>query len=588
MGTAQRFSHLDSGKEALKFSKDLKEVAALGKTKTGENGYSGQELAILDSVTAINESISGSGDVKVPEKLAAFIDELDNKDRVKVVAGILDGINTYEAAHGQAVPPDVIEEMCRTAHEWSRDGLLNRLRQAGLSVNIKGYLDDATSTSPDAGSLQANRAVIAIQSLMSSAIPFASYLPTDIGSGEAKLIIIGHTAGSTFGEYAEDASMDGVNSGQRYFDSCRTDTATYSLVTTVGHHDGQLTTIQLDSDHCETVANGAAAVKLVKGSFTVYINGHSVAETSRSNNDVTQSVTGSVTLSGTTHAIGGTINTDTGVYALTTTPTINSGIDVVVEGFIDYNKQPELIPALKTNAVKYSFFANTRRSKAQVNIDATMQFRQETGIDPLSELNRAMNIGLANENHYKALAYARRLAKSNTATWDMSLWLDTGAQTRAQNIVDISIPLAVVSQQMAIDTNVTGVTHLYVGKTIKSWLQSLIAGGRFVPSGLPTSPQIHRIGRLDDLYEVYYAPDQPETTDGNGVTTAEILCIGQAPDVARSGIIMGNAVSPLMLPIGTTADLTQGVGYFEKSFMQPNKHVPSAKSFATITLTGLK
>jgi len=112
-------------------------------------------------------------------------------------------------------------------------------------------------------------------------------------------------------------------------------------------------------------------------------------------------------------------------------------------------------------------------------------------------------------------------------------------------------------------------------------------GGRFVPSGIRDQAGIHRVGTLDGLYEIYYSPDQPETTSG-GVTAATILCIGQSIDIARSGIVTGQAVSPIILPIGNTREMQQGTSYFERSFMRVNPHLPSSNSFAELTLTGLK
>ena len=592
MGTQlhKRYSDRESTKQAGQFVDALKDISQSGFSNPLGNNTP-EEQGILDSAAAISESLSGGDSLNLPVGFKQFFGEVSATDRVIIAGGILDSIAQYEAAHGQAVPPDLMEAASNLLGSFTQQGIHDSLSQGGImSITPSQYnqfLDDATTSSPDGGSLQANRAVVAVQNLLTTALPWGGYLPSDINSGEAKLIIVNHQAGSTFGQYAEDASIDGANSGKRFFDARRTHTVTGDGTT--ANLTGQLTTIQATSETCATVGSGATAAKLVKGSTSVYIQGHKVAKVAIDNEATSQSISGSVVLTSTTYTLSGTISADTGAFTLTSSPVLPLGIDAVIESFIDYNRQPEVIPTLKLSANKFSLYARPFRGFMQVGIESLMQIRQEAGIDPLTELNRTLQVQVGNGKHYRALEYARRLAKNNSyPAWNMSTWLDSGAQTRSQNMADISIPLMAVSQQMAIDTNVTGVTHLYVGKVVAAWLQTLVMGGRFVPSGLRNVPQIFRLGRLDGLYEVYYSPDQTETTDGSGITTAKILCVGQSGDVARSGIILGTAIAPIMLPIGNTFDLKQGVGYMEKTFIEPNPHLPSSKAFAEITLTGLK
>ena len=72
-------------------------------------------------------------------------------------------------------------------------------------------MDSATSMHHDPISLQPNRAVVAILSAAGEPIPFAHYLPADIGSNQAILAIMNHRAGNTFGAYEQDGLMDGVS-----------------------------------------------------------------------------------------------------------------------------------------------------------------------------------------------------------------------------------------------------------------------------------------------------------------------------------------------------------------------------------------
>lgn len=560
---------------AVAFYSSLRDTAQLSKVKDTED--------FMDSVVttndAINSSIAGSGSIVMPPKLAELYNELDDGDKTRLTTAILDSITRYEDAHGQEPSPDLIDQAVNTLWQFTHPGQ-NAVQK--ITGSRDAFLDSATNQVPDTGSLQINRAIVSLQNTFATAIPWIMSVPTDIQSGEGKLIIVEHRAHLLNGGYAENENMDGVNSGKRFFRSNRISTAANDA----GEHTGQITSIQLTSETCQTVANGATAAKLIKGQGVVYIGGVPVAK-EVNKTDTTSTVSGSVVLAGTTYQIGGTINNDTGVYALTSTPALSNGVTVLVEGQIDFNRQPELISEIDLEVVDYTFLANVTRGNVTVGIDSNSQLAREVGLDSMSNLLGTMQLQLGNEDHYTALQYARRIAKSYTATWDMSLWLDTGAQTRGQNVQDITIPLSVLSQDMAVRTNTTGITHLYVGKTIASWLNNLVLGGRFVPSGIRPRPGIYRLGTLDGQYEVYYSPDQPETTT-SGVTSAEVLCIGQSQDVARSGLVTGQSVAPIMLEVGKTKNGDSGVHYFRKDFMRVNPHKQSALAFATLTLTGLK
>ena len=538
----------------------------------------------LDSIgaadTAISESISGSGSVVVPEKLAHLYAELNDKDKTRLTAAFLDSINKYENEHGQEPSPDIISQAIDVAFQFTTDGQRAIKVATGYSDN---YLDSATNTTPDSGSLQINRAIVSLQNTISTAIPWIMQVPTDTASGEGKLIIVEHKAHLLNGGYAANELMDGALSGKRFFRANRI-TATANAA---GSHTGQLTSVQLTSETCETVANGATAAKLVKGQAVVYILGIPVAK-EISKTDTVSTVSGSVTLAGVTSVISGTINNDTGVIALTSAPALANGVVVLVEGQIDYNRQPELISEIDLIATDYTFLANVTRGNITVGVDASAQLAREVGLDSMSNLLGSMQLQLGNEDHYTALHYARRIAASYASlSLNMGKWLDTGAQTRGQNIQDISIPLAVLSQDMAVRTNTTGITHLYVGKTVVGWLNNLIAGGRFISSGIKSRAGIYRVGRLDNQYEVYYSPDQPETTSG-GVTSSKILCIGQSADVARSALVTGQAVAPIMIEVGKTKNADSGVHYYRKDFMRVNPHKQSALAFAELTLTGME
>lgn len=593
-----RTSELGAHKQAAAFFDGLADVSAHGFSNP-QGGNSEIQQAILDSANLINESVTGKGDLSIPDGFKEYFSELSSEDKGFFTGKLLDSVRDYEKMHGQSLPPDLAHTALVMSGRQSAKGMSNMLTQGGFtagsanynglldSATVDGILDDATSISPTGGSIQVNRAVVAIRNFILTSCPFGAYLPADIHSGEAPMIILSHQAGSKFGAYGEGANLDGVNSGQRYFDSRRSSTKTTAGGT--GSVTGQITSVQLTSEACETVANGAAALKLVKGSTKVYIRGRLVAKVSKDDTQTAQAIAGSVILSGVTYVLSGTIDADTGVYTVSSAGALPNGVDVIVESYIDYNRNPAAtIPTLLLATEKYTYLARATRGTVQVNIESLQQIQNEAGVNALVELNRISQLQVGNEKHYNALMYANRLAKANySLSLKMSLWLDTGAQNRQQNAGDLSIPLATISQWMAEATSSIGVTHIYIGKSLIGWFRSLVSGGRFVPSGLNHTPQIYRLGRFDNSIEVYYDPKRAETTDGTG-TTSSILCVGQSQDVSMSGLVFGSAISPIMLPIGNTVDLQQGMGFIEKSFLEPNQYEPATNSFAELLLTEIK
>lgn len=288
------------------------------------------------------------------------------------------------------------------------------------------------------------------------------------------------------------------------------------------------------------------------------------------------------TLSGTPYQIGGTINTDTGMIALTSTPALPDNIPVIVEGFVDYERQPDLIPSIQVKADTFDIYASPKQGKTHVTIGSRTQLVNELGVDPVSESIAAIQLQQANERHYDVLTKARRLGLNNTATFPMD-WSNQGLQkTRAQVWQDFSSQIGSVSQQMALDTMSYGVSHLYVGSRVANQLL-FMPRELFEPSGIRTRPGIYRLGRLFGTYEVYYTPKRLAESG----STSEILCVGQAYDVARNPFVLGDAVPVTIQPTNLNADLSQGVGFYARNFTEVNPHSPSASGCALITVTGM-
>lgn len=503
--------------------------------------------------------------VEVPKALQGVLDSCDEKGANRVISTILDCANTYQAEHGQPMPADLMEQALHSAYSTTPE-------------MQKIVMDSASGTSGQSSgeAYQANRAIVALLATTTEAIPFAHYLPADIQSNEARLAILQHTAGSDFGSYAQSDLLDGAYSGDRYISASREHTLTHG---DLGALTGKITSRQKTPHTCDP---DAKPVKLVRGRSIVYVNGLPVGKEVTAQGSGDSSIAGTVVLAGTTHAISGVINTDTGVISLTTAPALAPDVEVVVEAFVDYERDTDFTPELIVQIDTYSLYANSWRAKTQQSIDSRTQMKNELGLDSYSEGVIAIQAQFSNERHYEVLRKARRLAVRNTATYDFK-WATAGDyKVRAEIWGDFGSVLGSVSQRMAILTMNHGVTHLYVGEKVAAQLQSL-PRDIWQSSGISSRAGIYRLGRLFNQYDVYYTPKGvKEETE-----SAEILCIGQATDVTRNPFILGDAVAPTVIPLATNSDLKSGAGYYARNFTSVNPHNYSANGAALITVTNL-
>jgi len=528
----------------------------------------------FDSAAAadfVGTALDQAGSVKVPETLQAVFSEGDDKQARMVTRAILDGAANYERMHGTEAPGDLLEQAMHLAYGTTRDAAK------------KMAMDSATSDSHAALSLQPNRAVVAILSTLSEAIPFAHYLPADLQSNEARLAIMTHQAGSTYGAYTQGGLMDGVSSGDRYISTSREHMCT--IVMDVGNPTGaitgKLTAIQDTDSTCDPAAG---EVPLLRGRSIVYVNGRVAANEVSTSGNGNSSVSGQVEIAGTVHQISGTINTDNGDIALNASPVLPEGNEVLVEGFIDYERDDTLTPRVITNVDIFSLYAKPWRVITTQSIDARTQMSNELGLDPYSEGIIAIQSQFANERHYDVLRKAKRLSVGNQETFDFA-WASRGDyKTRADVMRDLSSVIGKLSQKMANDTMNHGITHLYVGDMMAAIMQGLPLD-IWMPSGVSERPGIYRVGRLFGKYDVYYAPKVVmEALDGS---SAEIICVGQATDVTRNPFVLGDAVAPTVIPLATNADLKSGAGFYARNFTAVNPHNASSKACARVNITNL-
>lgn len=530
-----------------------------------QEAKAGSESAVLDSVSSgkaiesVLDSVANESGVSLPASVVKTVEALDDQNTKLVLDSVLAGMDVYQQAHGVLPTADVTEYALHQGF-------------AAAQKNLDGV---GSTEHSDNFSAQPNRVVVAITAALAEAIPFATYLPADIQSNESRLAIVSHLAGSSFGGYAQGALMDGIALGETYLASERrielAPDAERDLFT------GQITTREGSGD----------GVILLRGRSIIFVNGRPVAYEQKNQNATAANspISGVVTIAGTDHAISGTVTIATGAFSIAFAPALPANYVVHAEGYIDYEKQPQLAPELMTSVQTYELYAAAFRAIARQSIDSRTQYTNEINVDLSSESLMAIRNQFAQERHYLALKKAKTLAMVNTETFNFDYSTQIAQKNRAQIWQDFLSPLGVVDQKMAELTMDHGITHLYVGKNVAAqWLS--LGREHFEPSGLVARPGIYRLGRLFGRFEVYYTPKVvTEASDG---TSAQVLAIGRSQQVARCPLVLGDAVPPTVLPLGRNSDLKEGVGFYARNFTQVNPHEASAMGCALLTVTNLK
>lgn len=543
------------------------QVAAFvgGIQQAAAEAVKGQGLT-LDSATGksaaasyVAEATSREG---LPETLLATMDEFGAD---KVAGAILDSANAYQAAHGTEMPADLAEQALHNAYSQTNDA-----RQ-------RFSLDSASNAAHDPGSLQPNRAVVAIYATVAEAAPWVHYLPADIKSNKSLLGIMGNYAAAAAGAYGAGDLLDGVDAGKAFMSSVRVHKAFPDVD---GRIQFKITAIQDTEDTCDQNAQG---VTTLRGRAELFINGLRVGAEANTNSTGANPVNGRVTISGATYDFSGSYNPDTGAASLTTSPKLPQEVPVFFEAPIDFERSPQLTSEVTTKVEMFELFASPWRSKFRVTPDTRAQMANELGLDPFSASLAAMNRQYAVEQHYRALAKALRVSVNNPGDFNFDYAGRKNDMTRSRMWEDFGSVLGARSQVMVETTIDHGVTHLYVGKDIKSQWESL-PREIFEPSGVSERPGIFRFGRLHGKYDCYYTPRGVKET----ATSAQVLAIGRATNVARNPVICGTAVSPMVIPLATGEDLKAGAGFYAHDYVSINPHAPSAQGASLIEITNLR
>ncbi len=532
------------------------------------------------AASALLDSVKNEAGVQLPEAFEKLLSDVSDKDTVRILDSVARGVSIFQAEHGCLPTGDLLE----AALQQGKSAFMC-IGENGKSL-LDGVSNSASSSHSDPTSLQPNRAVVAILSTMAEAVPFASYLPVDIGSNQAKLAILTHVAGSTYGDYVAGATMDGIAGGMVFASSTRQARIVHSGA---APYTTRLTQTNLANDPGKCDPNGTG-VPLLRGRTIVYVQGQVAAIDSPSGSGATSALSGTVTVTNPvdgnpiTYTIAGNVTLANGAVSLTSvTPDFTAGTSVIVEGVVDYEVSPALIPSVGVRADTFDIMANPWRVMTTATIDTVTQMRNELGLDANSEALMAMRSQISAERHYNALGKVYELGLGTQKSVDFQWAARSPQLVRAQIWQDLQAELGVVDQIMAENTMDHGITHLYVGKFLASIMQSL-PPEMFVSSGLSARPGIYRVGRLFGKYEVYYSPRVASET----ATTATIVAVGRGTNVAQCPVVLGDAVSPTFLDLNMQADLKRQSAIYARDFTVVNPHAPSALGCAVITITNLR
>ena len=523
---------------------------------------------------SILDSVKNTPSVKLPESLEKLIGLAGEGDEARILDSVTRGVAEFTAAHGTAPTADLVEAALQQGHA------------AFLGIDQSGALLDSvvsnslTSNHHENLSLQSNRAVVAVLSAMAEAIPFAAYLPVDIGSNQSKLAILSHQAGTGYGDYAEGAIMDGINVGDNFASSSRMIKFDLALPEPLT---GKFSVRNLASTpgFCDPAADG---LPVLRGRTVIYVNGLVAAREGQSSG-ATAPISGSINLEGVEYVVAGTVNPTTGaVTGVSFTPDLPAGSVATAQGFVDYEKAPALIPSVIVKAETFDLYANPWRVMTGLSIDAAGQLKNELGLDANSEALMAIRTQMAMERHYQALAMVAALGQNLFKSFDFEWDTRNQQMNRSQIWQDLQAKFSLVDQIMAIKTMDHGITHMYVGQFLAGILQSL-PRDMFESSGITARPSIYRVGRLFGKYEVYYSPKVvQEATD---LSWVDIIAVGRSSQVARCPVVLGDAIAPTFLPLNMQTDLRQQSAMYARDFTQVNPHQPSALGCARIRLTNI-
>lgn len=505
---------------------------------------------------------------RVPTIVQEALSVFDERYHAGVLDAVRQGADNYQQRHGRA--PSALDLTTSLSRAIVDMAPMNSLR-------IPGVLDSATNLHHDQISLQPARAIQSILALFDEMHPVAAYLPTDTNSNEARLLVTGHQAQSDFGDYSSGDSLNGVDSGNAYFEGER--------YLSLGNAGGASFNVTVTARNGLQAGPTNRAMKLLRGRTIVYVNGLPVArEAEIQGGTGPNAIAGQVTLAGTAHGIAGSANSDTGDVTFTFSPALPAGNEVCIAAYVDYERDEEA-PTVGIFTQVYKLFAHASRGLTTLSIDAQTQYSQEVGMDARGQLQMALRSQFASERFYRCNVKALAIARGFQATWDYDFTSQIAQKDYYQMWLNLAPLLGLESQKMAERTIDHGIDTLFMTGNLAALCRGL-PSVIWEPSGIIYRPAPYRMGRLFGMYDVYYVPRG--LTESADFKSSQILAMGRGSNVARNMLVMGDAVPGMVVPIATGKNMNANDGFYTRAFSEVNPHYQSSLGATLINVINIR
>jgi uncharacterized Zn-binding protein involved in type VI secretion len=555
-----------------------------------------EKQALLDSASSAHTPHAGSFD-----ELAALRPLLDrmphDSQRHALFDSIKSGVEIYAAQHGRKPGADVLNYALGIVFQDSFNPLAVKNATSHSSLANQPLLDSASSAHHDNYSLMPNQIIAAVLGVFDTAIPFAQYVPVNIGSNEALIAPISFSAANSVGNRATGDSLTGINAGAMAMGSERV----IDLKVPAAGGTGPFTatvTAQFGKRGTATEFTPAAVsatnyiTPLLRGRAYVTVNGIPVARESSQNGSGNSALAGTATLMvagvPTSFAITGTVNDATGDISVSSAPALPANTKLHATVYVDFENKANasVVPMVKVDATRYSIFASPAHGAVDITQSARTQFSNELGLDPRAQALVGLRTEYSISRLITALNKMSLVASSNSTTYDFDFASQKQQKNRAQIMVDFCVKIAGESQKMANRSGDQGITHIFVTGIMRDMFLGMEAG-LFVSSGVTDTAGIYRLGTLQGKYEVYYSPTVLKDTSAAGGATSTVLCIGRGSNPVFAPILVGDAVAPMLFQASTTASGTATDGFYARTFTEINPDPRFAGNACEIVVSNL-
>ncbi|AUZ05276.1 hypothetical protein ADP71_17490 [Vitreoscilla sp. C1] len=534
-------------------------------------------IAVFDDAN-VQDHLRDSGAPQVVQDLMAVLPETvtfaEGAAPYNTASLVMDSIAKSEAMfaheHGHAAPAWVADDALRSTLPLVSKNYAEFL---GLPSQFLGsqktVFDDVNSAS--GGAMSVSQVLTAIVMAYSEPMPFSGRIAMDQGL-EGRVILVGHRAAAASGDYAQYASLDGLNAGKPFLMSQRMAQA----VDTSGTWAATIKNASVD----------AAGSPILPSAVGVYVNGLLVGQSNPMANrsDTTITFSQSFHLPGTAAGTAVTVtgNATTGVLSAVFTPALASGSVVEFSAAIDFEhaNMKGKRPVVESHATIKSIRATYASALYSVSQEARHQWAVDVKLDQSSQNMAAIRTQSVAERHHLAVRRMWRIASAHVFNFEMDKANRMNERSITSIMMDLGQAIEAANLDMIVRTNLNGIGVIYVGASAASYLGTL-PPEILQASNVKPRAGTYRLGRLLGKYELYFSPipELVATSDG-----FPMLCIGTSDQAGANPYITGTALGAAVSPLATTVDGITGQFVFEAGVDTVNPHLQCADSAALINV----